>query len=271
VDEHGCTMLHHAAHNDRIDLVAMLLTRGAVVNPVNHLGLTPMATAVLQSKGGARTGLLHSSFYKLHAAVMNADVAAVQKELDGGADPEVADFQSATPLHMAVAVGSSEVVKVLLAAGANPNSQNRSGMTPLQLAVLSGKPALVELLQAAGGEMNPKHLTAAAGGATGGMFSAENETGLQGFGISSEDVARVRASWSYASGEWLGSWGLGGGDGAAAMFQGAETELSELCWAGQANSNVNAHAKDTGAAVCRRRGMLQLCFVVASITGVHRS
>jgi ankyrin repeat protein len=169
VDEHGCTLLHHAARDDRIDLLATLLTRGAVVNPVNHLGLTPMAeaalagcaaaAAVMQTRGGARTGLLHSSFYKLHAAVMNVDVAAVQKELEGGADPDLADFQSATPLHVAVAVSSSEIVKVLLAAGANPNSQNRSGTTPLQLALMSEQPAIVELLQAAGGEVNPKHLS----------------------------------------------------------------------------------------------------------------
>jgi hypothetical protein len=41
------------------------------------------------------------------------------------------------------------------------------------------------------------------------MFSAENEAGLQGLGISSEDVARVRASWSYASGGWQRCCGRG--------------------------------------------------------------
>lgn len=102
MDETGSTLLHHACAANRVDLATLLLTRGAVANAVNNMGLTPMSeaavaghttlVAVLQAQGGSSVDAMHGSFYPLHAAVMEQDAGKVAAVLEGGSDPNQQDY-----------------------------------------------------------------------------------------------------------------------------------------------------------------------------------
>jgi ankyrin repeat protein len=103
-DEIGSTLLHHACANNRIDMVSVLLARGAVPNPVNYLGLTPTGQAlllghkqlvmILQVQGGKKVDSMHENFYQLHGAVMEEDAEKVAKLLAQGMDPSQMDYQA---------------------------------------------------------------------------------------------------------------------------------------------------------------------------------
>lgn len=211
VDHMGSTLLHHAAKEGRPDVASVLLTKGASANIVNYLGLTPMAEAikaghtilaqVMAAQGGARVSSMHASFYPLHAAVMQEDEAAVQQLLAKGASANQLDYNMVAPLHIAVVLGNQAIASELLTHGSDPNLQNHLGMSSLQLALSSENKGMVDLLHKAGGGVKASSLTAAVNPGAGDMWSAETAATLKVAGITPEDVARVRASWSYVSGE----------------------------------------------------------------------
>lgn len=68
--------------------------------------------------------------------------------MQAGAETELRDDWSSTPLHVAAVYGSVEVVKELLAFGADIEAKRISGdhQRPLHLAKLYGHPQVVEIL-----------------------------------------------------------------------------------------------------------------------------
>ena len=102
MDESYNTLLHHACAKNRIDMVSVLLNRGAVINPVNYYGETPLARAAvagfkelvssLEAQGGGRMSSVHANFYPLHAAVMDEAEGRVQELLASGHDPNQLDY-----------------------------------------------------------------------------------------------------------------------------------------------------------------------------------
>ncbi|KAI3435713.1 hypothetical protein D9Q98_001771 [Chlorella vulgaris] len=208
VDETGSSLLHHAARRGRTDLVSVLISRRAPLNTANKLGLTPLAEAVvaghtqlavvMQAQGALRASRLHISFYPLHAAVMNEDVGQVTELLAQGQDPNQTDFFSVASLHVAVALGNIALVKVLLDGGANPNVSSALGTMPLQLAVAHGKTEVAALLTEAGASIKPAHITS---GAASGAADPTAGGELAGAGVTAEDIALVKASWAFVTGE----------------------------------------------------------------------
>ena len=122
-----------AAHGGHVEIVRLLLERGANVNIKSKDGDTALQRGALQ--GGLTT---------------------VQLLLGAGADPNVADNVGDTPLHKAVSGdGDLARVKLLVAAGAKLDVPNKEGITPVRLAALAGrsrKPVYDWLLAAAGGK-----------------------------------------------------------------------------------------------------------------------
>jgi cytohesin len=96
---------------------------------------------------------------------MNGDLAGIQTELDGGADPSFGDDVSYSPLHVAAQEGKAEVVRLLLGAGADPNKTDEHGNGPLWTAVHQACLAhrtdanleVVRLLLAAGADPDRKN------------------------------------------------------------------------------------------------------------------
>ncbi len=120
-----------AAQNRHVELVKLLLNKGANVN--------------YRSK---------SSNTALHVAALQGGPDTVRLLLKKGADPNLTNKNNETPLHLAiVGDGDIEVIKLLLAAGAKTNIADQEVATPVRLAGMRGmKEAYDVLLNASGGK-----------------------------------------------------------------------------------------------------------------------
>jgi ankyrin repeat protein len=94
-----------------LELVQVLLERGADINVRNKDGNTPLLQA-----------LNRPDLDRLEV---------VQALLDGGADTNIQDNNRMSPLHFAASDGDLEFVQVLLERGADINVRNKDGDTPL--------------------------------------------------------------------------------------------------------------------------------------------
>jgi ankyrin repeat protein len=125
ISHDGWTPLHLAAHFGRLDVVNLLLARGAEVDArsTNVTANTP-----------------------LHAALAGAHPAAARRLIDRGADVNAVEAGGYTPLHQAADQGDAEMVRVLLERGARPDPQTDDGDTPRDLARAKGHVAVAEQL-----------------------------------------------------------------------------------------------------------------------------
>ena len=164
---------------------------------VQRTVLTLLATAIaigllLTGCGPACGRLCEPDFWHEDEVPKNPSVAAVQAELDKGADvnAEVEEQRYSefldehytvlvTPLKLAVEYGSEDVVELLLDQGSNPNGgDSEEGTSPLDEALLRGSPEVVELLLDHGADPN--------GGAQEGQPSPLSSLSM-GFGTGNEE------------------------------------------------------------------------------------
>jgi uncharacterized protein len=127
----GMTALHWAAYNDNAAIAALLLERGAAVDPMTRNGgLTPLMVAathanpstvplLLRHKAStSRRSLDGTSVLMLAASGGSADI--VTALLDGGASIDERDVaRGLTPLMFAAAENRLDVVRVLVKRGAD--------------------------------------------------------------------------------------------------------------------------------------------------------
>ena len=124
----GWTPLHLAVFFGRINIVHLLLSKGANIN--------------IPSKNDQRVSPLHS-------ALANPQNSAVGQLLIGaGADLNVRQSEGYTPLHYAAANGLDQVVRSLIAHSADQTIKNHQGKTAHDLAVERGKTSTADLLKA---------------------------------------------------------------------------------------------------------------------------
>jgi ankyrin repeat protein len=108
----GATVLHLAAEYGHVDVVKLLLNRGANVAALSSRGETP-----------------------LHFAVKNGHRLVCSILLDRGADVSSATPAGVTPLHVAARSGGIDVCQLLLERGADVNRCDHHGNTALHDAV----------------------------------------------------------------------------------------------------------------------------------------
>jgi ankyrin repeat protein len=128
-DDRDCTSLHFAADSGRLEVVELLLERGAEIEAKDADGDTPLMWAAYAGR---------------------ANVA--ERLITAGADLKVQNIRQRTPLHYAGSGGSAEIARLLLAHGADINAQDRGGQTPLIRAVLRDKKEVAELLLGEGAD-----------------------------------------------------------------------------------------------------------------------
>ncbi len=90
----------------------------------------------------------------LVAAAKAADVEAVQRLLEQGADVDERQPDGATALHWAAFRDDQRIAAMLIGAGAGVNAANELGATPLWIAAENGSAPMVERLLAAGADAN---------------------------------------------------------------------------------------------------------------------
>ena len=103
--------LHIASKNGRLEIVKLLIEKGAEVNAKTKNGLTALVCA-----GGTQK---HEIIKVLLENKANVDVQNTSKN---------------TALHLAARVGKEETVKLLLAYGADVSIKNKRGQTALDVA-----------------------------------------------------------------------------------------------------------------------------------------
>lgn len=108
-DSETVTLLHWAAINNRRDIIAYLLEKGAVVDAVGgELNATP-----------------------LHWATRQGHLGACVQLMQAGADPSIRDTEGCSCIHIASQFGHTALVAYFIARGVNPDLQDRGGMTAL--------------------------------------------------------------------------------------------------------------------------------------------
>ncbi len=134
VDKYRNTQLFYAVYKGHLEIVKLLLEKGANVNAKDKYGDTPLLRATKQR---------HLEIVKLL--------------LDKGADVNEKDKYGDTPLLSAVEIDHLEIVKLLLEKGANVNAKNMNGYTPLMRATENGHLEMVKLLLDRGANVNEKN------------------------------------------------------------------------------------------------------------------
>ena len=132
--EYTPTPLFEAAKNGHMDIVRLLLDKGAKPNISDDYGESP-----------------------LKAAAFEGYIEVVKLLIDRGADPNMIDDNRDSALHDAARMGHNDIIQLLLDIGANPNISNRWGDKPLHNAARHGNFSIVQLLLNIGADPNIKN------------------------------------------------------------------------------------------------------------------
>ena len=160
-DGFGSTVLMHAAAGGSIAVMRMLIDAGAEVGASNSRRATALhwaqpdaaKVALLLSKGAAVDPKTVEGRTPLYvAATLAAGTPSMRLLLEAGANPNADTLVGATPLFPA-ANSSAEMTKLLLDLGANPNHVTKSGATPI---LFTRDLAVVELLVARGADVRAR-------------------------------------------------------------------------------------------------------------------
>ncbi|XP_026674113.1 uncharacterized protein LOC113465041 [Ceratina calcarata] len=156
----GATLLHFAA---RKEIVNALISRGANVNAVGMLSLTPLHAAIRAGhdgvvetfiKNGAKINAESELGTPLHVAVANGHYNIVQILLNNKARIDVKDKDNRTALELAVEYGDLEVVKLLLLSKQVEMNTKYNGLTLLQIASQQPNLEMVKYLVDEGADIN---------------------------------------------------------------------------------------------------------------------
>uniref|UniRef100_A0A674P3G7 Euchromatic histone-lysine N-methyltransferase 2 n=1 Tax=Takifugu rubripes TaxID=31033 RepID=A0A674P3G7_TAKRU len=145
VEEDGYTGLHHAAKLGNLEIVNMLLETGQVdVNAQDSGGWTPIIWAaehkhldvikVLLNRGADVNIADKELNVCLHWAAYAGSVDIAELVLNAGCSLSSVNTHGDTPLHIASREGYLECVRLFLSRGADIDIMNREGDTPLTLA-----------------------------------------------------------------------------------------------------------------------------------------
>ena len=162
-DEAGLTALHWAVSGNNMEMVRLLLSKGASLKVIDNEGQSVLHSAVRTNNRELLAVLLHNGGSSpdfinqktklgrtpLHLAVRNDHPEIVTLLLEEGADGNITDSQGWSCLHLAVIRGHSDCLVSLLHQGVDVDQLTR-GWTSLHLASLTNREDILSLLINAG-------------------------------------------------------------------------------------------------------------------------
>lgn len=158
-DSHQLTPLHYAVKYNNIDVVRILLEKGADINVSGKGNTTPLHYATRYMKENDDCSLLQLLIYSeananavddsgstpLHYACLKGNEKAVRELLKvKDIDVKAQDKLNTQPIHHACAFGSLDILDLLSEKGANILAENEAKMTPIHVAVSTGHTKLIE-------------------------------------------------------------------------------------------------------------------------------
>jgi ankyrin repeat protein len=157
------TPLYYAVEGGSVDLIDLLLKRGADPNVVTSTQNSILFSAVMRSSNPEVLQLLIKSgadlkfqdregMTALHWAANGRKLDFVKLLVEGGADVNAKNFAGVTALHIAVTGDAYDIAEYLLNHGADPSATTANNVTPLHEAVKDWR--LVQLLIAKGAKVN---------------------------------------------------------------------------------------------------------------------
>jgi ankyrin repeat protein len=168
-DENGYSALDDAAEEGNLELVELLVARGADVNAKGKYGCSPLCTLserdyddstqvaeFLLAKGADVNAKDEFGDTPLHKAAESERKNLVTLLLAKGADVNAKDRIGRTPLHLAAEAKGTDAVALLLGKGVDVNVKDNDGDTPLNLAVRSGSRDVAKLLLDKGANVNAR-------------------------------------------------------------------------------------------------------------------
>ena len=127
----------------KIDIINILLEKGADINAKDNYGWTPLVQAIHECECGCEC---------------ECSKEVIKILLEKGADINAKDNYGRTPLMHAIQYGcSEEVIKILLEKGADINAKDNYGRTPLMHAIQYGcSEEVIKILLDKGADVNAK-------------------------------------------------------------------------------------------------------------------
>ena len=147
-DDYGCAPLLWAARNGHVDMLKLLLDKGADVETAGFAGMRALHHTCNSSKENCVAMLLEfdanpnagddAGATPLHWAAARGVQNIVVRLTDKNADPNVATKTGVRPLHKACIYGQFQIVKKLVESGADVDAQDNDGQTALHYAARMG-------------------------------------------------------------------------------------------------------------------------------------
>nr|WIK87613.1 ankyrin repeat protein [Oriental turtle dovepox virus] len=140
----NCTMLYIAVEHRHMDIIKLLLDRGADPNIYSSNCMTPLHSVaviipigkilkLITKYGNLVTLTNYLSTFFVYNETKNIEIAKML--IQNGALVNTNNMKNITPLHIASSSGSYKMVELLLSHGANVNALNSYGETPLHYSV----------------------------------------------------------------------------------------------------------------------------------------
>ena len=164
-DSYGKSALHHAhvGKNGSLDIVNMLISKGADIEAEDRGGWTPLMIAAVKrqhslvelliSSGASLDKKNRKGHTAFHYACKNASTDIVNMLISKGANIEEEDHDGLTPLMWAAMTGYYSVVEVLISSHTSLNKKNKEGCTALDYACENGHLNIVDMLISKGADI----------------------------------------------------------------------------------------------------------------------
>jgi ankyrin repeat protein len=153
-DLYGFTPLSIAAQEGHVEVVSLLVDKGAAIEAKANYRGAPASTAAFYSNPATMKVLAVKGMVEpvgatpLYIAAKEGHLAVVKLLLEKGASIDAKAEDACTPLWIAAFYGHADVVTLLLEKGAAVEGKHKDGVTPLAMAAQQGHLEVVrQLLQ----------------------------------------------------------------------------------------------------------------------------